>query len=371
MPWDKPIVAIATGDPAGIGPEISLKAALDPAVRAACHPILVSDPALLGRHAGPCGIALDLHVIERFNDADRSGQRLQVLACRQPEASAMALGKVSAAAGRASIAFCGTAVRAALAGEVDAVVAAPQNETSIAMAGIPFDGHPSFVARETGTDVDDVFLMLCFGETKISHVTLHRSVRQAVEAITRERVGRAIKATDAALRRLGIEAPKICVGGLNPHAGEGGLFGREEIEIITPAVEAAVAEGLTVEGPFGADTLFHRPGVDAFLVMLHDQGHIAAKLLARHAAAAVTIGTPVLFASVAHGSAHDIAGTGVADATAMIEAVLGCRPCSLCASPSPESSSARITASLPLAFLRPKRLGCRKTCREDATCAVH
>jgi 4-hydroxythreonine-4-phosphate dehydrogenase len=127
MPRDKPIVAIATGDPAGIGPEISLRAALDPAVRAACHPVLVSDPALLGRHAGPCNITLDLHVIERFADADPSGRRLNLLACPQPEAAAMALGKVSAAAGRASIACCGTAVRAALAGAVDAVVAAPQN----------------------------------------------------------------------------------------------------------------------------------------------------------------------------------------------------------------------------------------------------
>ncbi len=112
---------------------------------------------------------------------------------------------------------------------------------------------------------------------------------------------------------MGSKAPKICVSGLNPHAGEGGLFGAEEIEIIKPAIEAAAAEGLNVIGPFGADTMFHRTGVDAFVVMLHDQGHIAAKLLAQNAAAALTIGTPILFSSVAHGSAHDIAGMGIAD----------------------------------------------------------
>ena len=190
------------------------------------------------------------------------------------------------------------------------------------MAGIAFDGHPSFVARETGTDENDVFMMLCFGDTKIAHATLHQSVRQAIAAITRERVSRVIKATDRALQRLGIEAPKICVSGLNPHAGEGGLFGREEIEIIKPAIDAAAADGLNVTGPFGADTMFHRTGVDAFVVMLHDQGHIAAKLLARNAAAALTIGTPILFSSVAHGSAHDIAGKGIADASALIEAIL-------------------------------------------------
>ncbi len=121
---------------------------------------------------------------------------------------------------------------------------------------------------------------------------------------------------------MGWAAPKIVIGGLNPHAGEGGLFGREEIDIIKPAIDAAAAQGLQVAGPFGADTMFHMQGVDAFVVMLHDQGHIAAKLLAKTATAALTIGSPILFASVAHGSAHDIAGRGVADPTAMIEAML-------------------------------------------------
>jgi 4-hydroxy-L-threonine phosphate dehydrogenase PdxA len=228
----------------------------------------------------------------------------------------------SAASGRASIAFAGRAVKAALAGDVDAVVAAPQNETSIALAGIPFDGHPSFVARETATDPDDVYLMLCFGGTRIVHATLHRSVRQSIELITPERVTRVITAADRALRRLGVPSPKLAVSGLNPHAGEGGLFGREEIEIIAPAIARAAGNGIAVSGPFGADTMFHMRGIDAFVVMLHDQGHIAAKLLAPNAAAALTIGTPILFASVAHGSAHDIAGKGIADPAAMIEALL-------------------------------------------------
>jgi 4-hydroxy-L-threonine phosphate dehydrogenase PdxA len=190
------------------------------------------------------------------------------------------------------------------------------------VAGIQFDGHPSFVARQTGTPEDDVYMMLCFGETMIAHCTLHQSVRSAVGAITRERVARVIRVTDKTLRSLAIEKPKLCVSGLNPHAGEGGLFGAEEIEIIKPAIEAAAAEGLAVEGPFGADIMFHRAGVDAFVVMLHDQGHIAAKLLAPNAAVALTIGTPILFASVAHGSGHDIAGKGVANPAAMIEALL-------------------------------------------------
>ena len=147
-------------------------------------------------------------------------------------------------------------------------------------------------------------------------------MRDALAMITRENVTRAIKTADQALRRLGIATPAIAVSGLNPHAGEGGLFGREEIEIIKPAIDDAATLGIKVTGPFGADTMFHMPGIDAFVVMLHDQGHITAKLLAPNATAAMTIGTPILFSSVAHGSAHDIAGKGVASPQAMIEALL-------------------------------------------------
>jgi len=322
MVQHKARIAIATGDPAGIGPEISLKAALHPTVRAACDPILVSDPGVIERHARACGIAPDLHVVSRIADADFSSGKLNLLDCGQPDAAKLDFGATNPASGRASIAFVGAAVRAAVAGEVDAVVAAPQNETSIAQAGITFDGHPSFVARQTGTDENGVFMMLCFGSVKVAHATLHQSVRQAIASITRERVMRVIAATDRALKLMGVATPKIAVSGLNPHAGEGGLFGSEEIEVIRPAIEAAEAQGIAVSGPFGADTMLHMKGVDAFIVMLHDQGHIPAKFVAPNATIALTIGTPILFSSVAHGSAHDIAGKGIASPNAMIEAVL-------------------------------------------------
>jgi 4-hydroxythreonine-4-phosphate dehydrogenase len=302
-------IAIPVGDPAGIGPEICLKAVVDPQVRAACDPIIVCDEDLLTRHAKACGLSAALDAVK-------------LLACPQPEVAALAFGVTAPAAGRASIAFCAAAVKAAMAGEVDAVVAAPQNETSVAQAGIKFDGHPSFVARQTGTNEDGVYMMLCFGETRIAHCTLHRSVKDSIALITTDNVARTIRATHVALQRIGIASPKIAVSGLNPHAGEGGLFGREEIEIIRPAMDMVAAEGITVSGPYGADTMFHMPGFDAFVVMLHDQGHIATKLLAQNAAAALTIGTPILFASVAHGTGHDIAGKGIANPAAMIEAVL-------------------------------------------------
>jgi len=318
---DQPIIAIATGDPAGIGPEISMKAALDAGVRAICRPVLVGDPDIVARHAQACGIGADIEVIEHIDAERPANGGIALLACPSPEAADIGFGGNSAASGRASLAAARMAIRAALSGAADAVVAAPQNQTSIAQAGIEFDGYPSFVARETGLSPHDVYLMLCFGDVKIVHCTLHVGVREAVALITRERVGHVIATADRTLKRLGVAAPTIHVGGLNPHAGEGGLFGSEEIDIIKPAIDQAAARGIRVSGPFGADTMFHKKGVDAFVVMLHDQGHITAKLLARNATAGLAIGSPILFSSVAHGSGHDIVGKGIADPKAMIEAV--------------------------------------------------
>jgi len=172
---------------------------------------------------------------------------------------------------------------------------------------------------------EDAFLMICFesagAEVRIAHTTLHASLRHAIELITRDRVVHAIRAVDTALRRLGLASPRIAVSGLNPHAGEGGLFGDEEREIIAPAIADAKKNGVAAEGPFGADTMFLKNGYDAFVVMLHDQGHIMAKTHAFAGGAALTIGTPVLFSSVAHGSALDIAGKNRADPGALISAI--------------------------------------------------
>ena len=321
MTQDKPIIAIAVGDPAGIGPEISLKAALDPGVREMCRPVLVGDPTVIERHAKACGLPVDFRILEQLGGRDWPDSHPALLACRSNEAAALAFASTSAASGRISLAAARAAIQAALDHHVDAVVAAPQNQTSIALAGIEFDGYPSFVARETGLGPHDVYLMLCFDDFKIVHCTLHVGVKDAITLITRERIIHVIHVTHGTLQRLGIASPKIHVGGLNPHAGEGGLFGREEIDIIKPAIEAAAAEGIQVAGPFGADTMFHKTDGDAFIVMLHDQGHITAKLLARRATAGLAIGSPILFSSVAHGSGHDIVGKGVADPTAMIQAI--------------------------------------------------
>ncbi len=318
----RPRIAVTLGDPAGIGPEIALKAALSGQVQAMCRTLLVGDPRALESHAAACGYgALPLRTFARPSDVTWEEGAISFLAVDVLPDEPIALGQTRAAYGRAGIEFSRVAIEAALAGCVDAVVVAPQSETAIALAGIPFDGNPSFLARCTGTAVEDVFLMLCFDAYRIVHVTGHLSLRRAIEAVSTERVLKAIAATASALRRLGVERPRIAVSGLNPHAGESGLFGTEEIDIIAPAVHTACERGIAAEGPFGADIMFSKPGFDAFAVMYHDQGHVLAKTLAPNRGAALSIGTPVLLSSVAHGTAFDIAGKNLARPDALIEAI--------------------------------------------------
>ncbi len=317
-----PRIAISTGDPAGIGPEIALKAVLDPRVQAACQPVLVGDRGALETHAKACGLSPRLLAFDRIEAARWEDGAVSLLERQQFKPGELMLGEISAAHGRAAIDSAAAAIKTAMSGAAHAVVAAPQTEKSIALAGVKFDGYPTFVARQTGVDPNDAFLMICWENMRIAHATLHVSLRQAIGLITRERVGHVIRTVDSTLRKLGIASPRIAVSGLNPHAGEDGLFGAEEQEIISPAIADAGAAKITAEGPFGADTMFARSGYDAYIVMFHDQGHIAAKLLARNRTAGLTIGTPVLFSSVAHGSALDIAGKNKAQPDAVIEAIL-------------------------------------------------
>lgn len=288
------------GDPGGIGPEIAVKAALDKRVRAICEPVVVGARDVLGLYS----------------------KKIQVVETEQRE---FRVGEIHAEHGLAALDAARTAIQGAMAGRYQCVVAAPHSETAIHAAGIEFDGYPSFVARTTGLAPEDGILMLCFEhggrEVRIAHATLHISVRDALRLITKERVLRTIRAVATALKSMGIDKAKIAVGGINPHAGEGGLFGDDEQRSVIPAIEAARKEGITVDGPVGADILIQRAGYDAYVVMFHDQGHVAAKLLAPQRVAGLTIGTPVLFSSVAHGAAFDIAGQNRANPAAMVEAI--------------------------------------------------
>ena len=317
MPIHVPHLAITMGDPAGISAEIIVKAAARLAPRIAAGELrllvighrsaLAAAEALLGTPPIP------------ITDGEGDLPPLALLPAG-PERAPLVTGQVNAEGGRFAYLAVERAVRLAAEGRIDGIVTAPLNKEALNLAGHRFAGHTDMLASLTGQKSS--VMMLAHGNMRVSHVTTHVPLEKVPALLTPERLRRTIDLTHEALRRLGIARPHIAIAALNPHAGEGGLFGREEIEIIKPAMDVVAAEGLNVSGPFGADTMFHMPGFDAFVVMLHDQGHIATKLLAQNAAAALTIGTPILFASVAHGTGHNIAGKGTANPAAMIEAVM-------------------------------------------------
>jgi 4-hydroxy-L-threonine phosphate dehydrogenase PdxA len=232
------------------------------------------------------------------------------------------MGKVSPEAGRACVTYATEAMRAGLGGSCDAVVAAPHTEAAVNAAGIKFSGYPELLAEVTGTPASDVFLMLVSPQYRVVNVTLHEPLRTAIARLDADLIERAIGAGLDAMARFGVARPKIGVCGLNPHAGEGGLFGEEDRAIISPAVARWQAKGADVSGPHPADALFAKRAHDVYVAMYHDQGHIPVKTASPHLGIAVSVGTPVLFASVAHGSAHDIAGQGRADEGALASALL-------------------------------------------------
>lgn len=288
-------IAVCIGDPNGIGPEIAVKAASRFAN--GLEPILVGDEAVI-RHYGSPKNVLDVKALPR---------------------EAFKPGTMDPRAGRATVEYMKAAVKLVERGEARAIVACPQSETAINAAGIPFSGYAGLLAELTGTPKDRTFLMLVAAGLRIAHVTLHESVQSALGRISVERVVCAGETAVRTAERLGVRAPKLGVFGINPHAGEDGLFGDEDERITKPAVAELRRRGIDAHGPAGADLLLSQRRHDVYLAMFHDQGHIPIKLLSPLRSSALSIGTPVLFSSVGHGCAYDIAGKGVADPTSVVE----------------------------------------------------
>jgi 4-hydroxy-L-threonine phosphate dehydrogenase PdxA len=309
-------IAIAIGDPNGIGPELAVKAALN-FVGSDLQAVIVGDAFVIQEYARrhAAGIALRPW-------AQAGGDTENEIVYFPVEALAPAAfrpGQIDPAAGRATVAYVREAVRLAQAGEVKAIVGCPHSETAINSAGIAFSGYPQLIAQLTGTPENKVFLMLAAAGLRIAHVTLHESVQHALARMTADLVVEAGIATIEACRKLGLENATLGVFGINPHAGENGLFGDEDERITKPAVQRLRALGIAAEGPVGADLFLGQQRHDVYLAMFHDQGHIPIKLLSPLRASALTIGAGILFSSVGHGSAFDIAGRGVADPVAVIE----------------------------------------------------
>lgn len=296
-------LALALGDPHGIGPEIALKALAQLAPPEREGITLFGPRAVLAQAAAVCGLEALLPQL----------RHCEVGTLERPAQ----FGRVDAAAGASAVASATAALQACRRGEVDAVIACPHHETAIHQAGIPFSGYPSLVARVCGLAEDEVFLMLVGGGLRIVHVTLHESVRHAIGRLDAALVRRATEAGVRACALLGVERPSVALFGINPHASEGGLFGPEDEQIVVPAALALRDAGLRVDGPLGADMVLAQRRHDLYVAMFHDQGHIPVKLLAPNAASALSIGADVLLSSVGHGSAMDIAGRGVADPTAL------------------------------------------------------
>ncbi len=293
-------IGLSLGDPNGIGPEIALKA-LSQLPATALQYITVFGPKLVWDKTAQ---SLDLMYLAQQVQIKNTGSLLE--AEFQP-------GLVSAAAGKSAVDSATAAIQACQAGLLQAVIACPHHETAIHQAGIAFSGYPSLVAKVCGLNENEVFLMLVGGGLKIVHVTLHESVQTALNRLSPQLIQKATIAGIKACVSLGIAKPKVAMFGINPHASEGSLFGPEDLVNTVPAVKSLQQAGYDITGPQGGDVFLAQRQHDLYVAIFHDQGHIPVKLLAPHAASALSIGAQVLLSSVGHGSAMDIAGQNKAD----------------------------------------------------------
>ncbi len=329
----RPILGITMGDPASIGPEIAVKALAEAAVYANARPFVLGDKAILADALRITGLPLTLHPIARVEDARFTAGTLDVLDFANVDMAQHAYGQVSAMCGQASVEYIEKAIDLALAKTIDAVVTGPIHKESIHQAGCPHPGHTEIFGTLTGTK--DYAMMLVGAGLRVVHVSTHVALRQAIERTKKPRILTVIRLAHQALKALGLPAPKIAVAGLNPHAGEHGLFGEEEIHEIIPAIAAARAEGIPVEGPIAPDTVFGRARgglYDLVVCMYHDQGHIPLKTLGftfdpasqkwtSVAGVNVTLGLPIIRTSVDHGTAFGKAGKGTAAHGSLLDAL--------------------------------------------------
>ena len=320
---NKPRVGITSGDPAGIGPEIVLKAVASSEVRSMTAPVIIGPANELRRQALELGLMCEYPAASEIQLASRVPDGPVIYDTGDVQ-EPIARGTLSGAAGRAAITAIEAGVTLCLNHRLDAIATAPINKEALKLAGSPFPGHTEMLASLCGARES----LMCFfaGDLKVFLLTIHLSLADAIAAITKERVASAIVLADRELRRFGIARPRIAVAGLNPHAGENGLFGSEEAREIAPAIaECRANHNIEVSGPFPADTLFVRAArgeFDAVAACYHDQGLIPVKCLAFGKAVNVTLGLPIIRTSVDHGTAFDIAGRGVADPGSMIEAII-------------------------------------------------
>ncbi|WIY81733.1 4-hydroxythreonine-4-phosphate dehydrogenase PdxA [Propionimicrobium sp. PCR01-08-3] len=317
-----PVVAITMGDGAGVGPEITAVAAANDEIRSLCTPIVIGDAKRLETACRVMNVPAPVTRVESVEQAKQLVGAIPVIDLGLlPED--LAWGQLSAVAGDAAFQYIKVAADLAVAGKVDAICTAPLNKEALHMGGHNYPGHTEMLADLTGTP--EVSMMLTAPNLRVIHVTTHIGLIDAVAKIEPALVSRVIRRGNEALVRAGIERPHIGVCAINPHAGEGGLFGYgEEESKIAPAIESARADGLDVDGPLPADTAFYLAGrgdYDLIVAMYHDQGHGPVKVLGIEDGVNITVGLPVIRTSVDHGTAFDIAGKGIVRPESMLEAM--------------------------------------------------
>ena len=318
----KPLIVIPFGDPAGIGPEITAKAMMDKETfdRAIC--IVVGDRNIMEKAMQIVGSQQKLHIIEDPKDALDDHSVVNFINLENIDLSKFTYGKVSAMCGQAAFEYIQKSIELAMAKKADAVTTTTINKEALKLAGVPYIGHTEIFGGLTHTE-DPLTLFEVHG-MRILFLSRHVSLRKACDLVKKERIIDYVHRGFQVLHQLGLNHPSMAIAGLNPHSGEHGLFGDEEVREVFPAVEELKAEGYQVEGPVSADSVFHlalQGRYNSVLSLYHDQGHIATKTLDFERTIAVTNGMPILRTSVDHGTAMDIAGKGLASAVSMIEAV--------------------------------------------------
>ena len=329
----RPLIGISMGDPAGIGPEVSARALALPEIYDLCRPLIIGEAELVREALRFSGLDLQVRGVASASEGIYQPGTLDVLDLKNIDPRSVRHKIVSPECGRASFEYVRKVIELALSKEIDATVTGPINKEALNLAGFHYSGHTEIYADFTRTR--DYAMMLLHGHFRVIHVSTHISLREACDRVKRDRVHRVIQLGYETLKRLGIGNPKIAVAGLNPHAGENGLFGREEIEEIEPAIRAARRDGLMVEGPIAPDTVFSKMQgrqYDLVVVMYHDQGHIPTKVLGFQydektktwgsiSGVNITCGLPIIRVSVDHGTAFGKAGEGRANPESMVSAI--------------------------------------------------
>jgi len=331
---NKPILGITMGDPSSIGPEISVKALSNRDIYDKCRPIIIGDTDVMIKAAEIVGMQnIKINAVKSVSDAKFEYGTIDVYDMGLIDIDKLEYGKVSITAGEASFQYVTKVIQLALDGEVDATVTNALNKEAMNAAGHHFSGHTEIYAEYTGTT--KYTMMLAFENIRVVHVSTHVSLREACDRVKKARVLEVIEIANQACKKLGIAEPKIGVAGLNPHSGENGLFGREEIDEIIPAIEEAKAKGIKVDGPVPPDTIFSKARggwYDIVVAMYHDQGHIPLKVVGfvynqkdqkwdAVSGVNITLGLPIIRTSVDHGTAFDAAGKGTANEFSLINAI--------------------------------------------------